>query len=211
MGKAFHIGALTALLIGISSAADEPFGVVTTPVPSSGLSAIWQAMQPDMRADEQTVIRCRADPSCGSSTALRFIAIVDEAKQYQGRGLLGHINRSINLAVVATRTGDIPWMSPLTALAVPGDCKSYAMAKYAALGDAGIAPEDRRLVVVWDRTRPDTHLVVIVREAGRWLILDNRTMLLLDTEAPHPYQPLHMLDHSGARTFPAVAPVGGPL
>jgi hypothetical protein len=28
--------------------------------------------------------------------ALRFIAIVDEARRYQGRALLGHINRAVN-------------------------------------------------------------------------------------------------------------------
>jgi hypothetical protein len=41
MGNAFRIGALTALLIGASPLADEPFGVATVPAPDGAISAIW--------------------------------------------------------------------------------------------------------------------------------------------------------------------------
>ena len=206
------IGALTALLIGASPLAGEPFDVATVPAaPDSAISAIWRDLQPAMQADEQTVIACRADPACGSPAALRFIAIVDEARQYQGRALLGHINRAVNLTIPPTR-GGVSWRSPLKALASSGDCKSYAVTKYAALGAAGIAPEDRRLVMVWDNAHPlETHLVVAARVALRWLILDNRTLILADSTDRSAYQPLHVIDHSGVRDFPPLARVGGPL
>jgi predicted transglutaminase-like cysteine proteinase len=130
---------------------------------------------------------------------------------YRGRALLGHINRAINLAIPTTR-GGVSWQSPLKALASFGDCKTYAVTKYAALGAAGIAPEDRRLVMVWDNAHPqETHLVVVVRVGRRWLILDNRTLTLADSTDQQAYQPLHVFDHSGVRDFPPLAPVGAPL
>jgi predicted transglutaminase-like cysteine proteinase len=211
MGNVSRIGILAILLIGASPLAAEPFGVATVPAPDSRISAIWRDLQPAIRADEQTIVVCRANPGCGSPAALRFIAIVDEARRYQGRALLGHINRAVNLAIPTTR-GGVSWQSPLKALASFGDCKSYAVTKYAALGAAGIAPEDRRLVMVWDNARPqETHLVAVVRVAGRWLILDNRTLTLADSNDQQAYQPLHAFDHSGVRDFPAVGPGGAPL
>ncbi|HEX7563057.1 MAG TPA: transglutaminase-like cysteine peptidase [Bradyrhizobium sp.] len=104
------------------------------------------------------------------------------------------------------------WKSPLAALASPGDCKSYAVTKYAALGAAGIVPDDRRLVMVWDNARPtQTHLIVVVRVDQRWLILDSRPLIMVDSSRAPAYQPLLTLDHSGVREFPPLPPVGGPL
>lgn len=214
MRKTFGIVLIALLLVGASPFPDEdePFGVAPIEAPGDkDISTIWRGLQRDMQEDERTVIKCRADPACGSAAALRFIAIVDEMRQYQGRALLGHINRAVNLAIPSTRQG-APWQSPLEALASHGDCKSYAVTKYAILGAAGIALNDRRLVTVWDNAHPlETHLVVVVRVERHWLILDNRTMSLVESTGKPSYQPLHVLDHSGVRDFPPLAPVGGPL
>ena len=212
MANVFRIVALAVLSIGASLLADEPFGVTTVPAPNSAMAVTWERLQREMRADERTVLACRTDPRCGSRAALRFIAIVDEAKQYGGLARIGHINRSVNLAIQTQRNGMGSWKAPLDALSSPGDCKSYAVTKYAALGAVGIAPEDRRLVMVWDNARPtETHLIVVVRVEQRWLILDNRSLIMIESTRAPAYQPLLTLDHSGARSFPALPPVGGPL
>ena len=152
MGSLVRIGALSLLLIGASPLAEEPFGVATVPAAlDSALAVIWRDLQPAMRADEQTVAACRANPACGSFAALRFIAIVEGANRHQGLARIGQINRALNQAIPAQRDGLGTWKSPLAALVSPGDCKSYAVTKYAALAAAGIAPDDRRLVIVWER------------------------------------------------------------
>ena len=99
MGKLFRIGAFAALSIGASPLADEPFGVASVPAPDIAMAKTWQRLQREMQADERTVMACRADPACGSPAALRFIAIVDEARHYDGLARIGHINRSVNLAI----------------------------------------------------------------------------------------------------------------
>jgi predicted transglutaminase-like cysteine proteinase len=206
MEIAFHIGALAALWIGVSPLADQPFGMATVPAPDRAISTIWRGLQSDIQADERTVVLCRVDPGCGSPAALRFIAIVDEAMRHEGRARIGHINRAVNLAITATRS-DVQWMSPLKALASPGDCKSYAVTKYMALGAMGIPADDRRPVVVRDTTNPqETHLVAVARIGEEWLILDNRTLTLVESNGRPSYRPLYVLDQSGVQ-IPIATPV----
>src|SRR6476469_10770543 len=106
MGNVSRIGVLIILLIGASPLAAEPFGVATVQAaPDSRIAAIWRDLQPAMRADEDTVAVCRANPACGSPAALRFIAIVDDAHRYQGRALLRQINRPVHLPLPTTSSG----------------------------------------------------------------------------------------------------------
>ena len=96
----------------------------------------------------------------------------------------------------------MPWLPPLAALGQPGDCKSYAIVKYLALGELGIAASDRRLVMLRGVSRPsETHLVVLVRDNERWIILDNRTLTLVDSIAANQYEPLIEFDANGVRDF----------
>ena len=93
------------------------------------------------------------------------------------------------------------WASPLESLGSgAGDCEDYAIAKYVALEESGIAPADLQLEIVRDVEHQATHAVVEVRYKDEWLILDNRTLLIMNTEQTH-YYPLLALDHEGVRTF----------
>jgi hypothetical protein len=52
------------------------------------------------------------------------------ARQYEGKAVLGHLNRSINLMIKAAPGSGT---GPLEAITMKnGDCKSYSIAKYAA-------------------------------------------------------------------------------
>ena len=207
----FTAAIVTLVLLLGSVRAEEPFGVATVPTQDEKLAEIWRNLQLDIADDEFVIATCRAEPDCGSDGAKRFIALVDEARQYQGRALLGHLNRAVNAAIPMTR-GNVPLYSPLAALTYPGDCKSYAMVKYVALGDAGVPASDRKIIMVWNNAWPDeTHVVVAVREDEHWLILDDLTLTLVDSTAAYAYQPLHEFGADGARDFPPLTPVGGPL
>lgn len=209
MLRPFQIGALAALLLIVPPAANEPFGLATVPAAPDQLSTIWHGLQRDIAADDATVVACRSEPvDCLTPAALELIGIVDEANQYEGRARIAHINRAVNEAIASTRQ-DVPWRAPLDALTYPGDCKSYAVTKYAALGEAGIAPEDRELVEVRDRLHPtELHLIAVARLGEQWLILDNETMTLVDSVSKPTYEPLHALDETGVQDFPAAIPLG---
>src|SRR5262245_39199694 len=175
--------AVAAITLFTPAHAVEPFGLATTPSQSAGLITLWHDLQAELARDEIVITRCRTDTNCGSPAAQRFIAIIDEARRHSGRKMIGHLNRAINDAIRSTRA-TVPWLPPLAALNQPGDCKSYAIAKYVALGEAGIADSDRRLVMLRGAGRSnETHLAVVVRDDDRWLILDNRTLTLVDSSA----------------------------
>jgi predicted transglutaminase-like cysteine proteinase len=189
------------MLVLAPAHAVEPFGVATTPSRSAGLITRWLDLQTALAKDEVEINHCRIDANCESAAAQRYIAIIDEARRYSGRAMIGHLNRGVNGAIQSTRA-IVPWLSPLAALSQPGDCKSYAIVKYLALGELGIPASDRRLVLLRGVSRPgETHLVVLVRDNDRWIILDNRTLTLVDSIAADHYEPLIEFSANGVRDF----------
>lgn len=213
--------AAALLLLGLTAQTDigEPFGLSTVTAPEGPLWVTWRDLQSQMMAEQATIKQCRREPNkCSSAAALKFIAIVDEGKSYETLVRIGHINRAANFAIssftAAERTNN-QWMSPLAALAVgTGDCKQFSVLKYAALIAAGFAEDDVRLLILNSKLRHDLHAVAAVRADGRWLILDNRSLALADSnDLLGQYIPLYALDHGGVRQFvppPRVAAwVGG--
>jgi len=167
---------------------------------AGGVTAKWRDELARIATDQEAVKACTGDALSDCRAVLKLIAIVEEARGYRGRALLGHINRAINLLL---RPAPGAWLSPLDVLrSGTGDCKDYAFAKYFALRQAGITPERLRLVIVHNKRRAQDHMVVAADEGGGWLILDNRTMALVtDVEASAVYLPLFVLDGSGTRRY----------
>src|SRR5262249_12323927 len=122
-----------------------------------------------------------------------------ERCQNQGKALLGHLNRSINLMIKAAPS----YMTgPLEAITMKnGDCKSYSIAKYAAARVAGFSADQVRLVIVHDRHHQFDHMVVAVLQGDEWLILDNLTNLLVRDSEKTDYEPTAILGYKGARGY----------
>ena len=80
-----------------------------------------------------------------------------------------------------------------------GDCEDYAIAKRAMLRAAGVADNDLYLVVLKDLTRRADHAVLVVRAAGRFLVLDNGTDRIVDSANVRDYRPI--LTFTAGRTF----------
>ncbi|MES1155110.1 MAG: transglutaminase-like cysteine peptidase, partial [Pseudorhodoplanes sp.] len=89
-----------------------------------------------------------------------------------------------------------------------GDCEDYAIAKFVALREAGVADEDLRLLVVRDASLDEYHAVVAARSEDRWLILDNRRMTLMDTVYSS-YSPLFALRHEEQAAVVAASSAAG--
>ncbi|MCY7340260.1 MAG: transglutaminase-like cysteine peptidase [Sphingomonas bacterium] len=71
-----------------------------------------------------------------------------------------------------------------------GDCEDYALAKMAMLRKAGFAEKDLYLVVLKDLVRRADHAVLVVRSAGRFMVLDNSTNRLVDSAEVRDYRPI---------------------
>ena len=137
-------------------------------------------------------------PDCAAAATL--LDIVTEAKRYQGKALIAHINRAINLLIRPTPGA---WVGALEVLTfADGDCKDYSIAKFFAPHEAVVSPERVRLVIVRNHRRSGDHMVVAVYDEDAWFILDNATMIVAtDTEYATPDTPLFVLDKAGVRRY----------
>src|SRR5205814_2600424 len=151
----------------MTSRSTEPFGLVAYPLAFGGLHEKWLGVERKLDDERVQLALCDGDRDhCASPAALQFLAIVDVAREHDGRARLGEINRAINLSIrpmsdLAQYGVPDLWTSPLATLAAgAGDCEDYAIAKYVALREAGLGDRDLRLLVVRDRKLREDHAVV---------------------------------------------------
>jgi predicted transglutaminase-like cysteine proteinase len=183
-----------------SATRSEPFGLDSVEVTSGWLLNTWRGVQNDIRADSKILKRCRARAEDCPPAAKTFLAIITVGRAHTGRASIGVINRAINLAIRAK--SDPTWMGPLATLSKgSGDCKDYAIAKYVALREVGIAEQDLRLVIVHDLALDEDHAIVTARLGQNWLVLDNRWLTLARDADLRRVVPLFVLDHDGLRQF----------
>jgi predicted transglutaminase-like cysteine proteinase len=185
----------------------QPFALDLVPVTKGGVLDKWNGVVADIRAEKDILDRCRSDARHCPAAAQRFLAIIAEGRNHEGRARIGVINRAINLAIqpesdLAQWGVEDRWSSPLATLTSGrGDCEDYAIAKYVALLEAGIADTDIRLIIVRDIATGDDHAVVAARVDEKWIILDNRRLTLLEDVAMPHVLPLFALDQQGVKRF----------
>jgi predicted transglutaminase-like cysteine proteinase len=172
--------ALSALGFSVETAnAASKLATIATPAP---LMTLWKTLKSALEEDRQIVSRCNEDlEHCSSSAARRFNAIVEDGSAYEGLSRIGHINRAVNYSIRVTNSGSPEkWYSPLAALVRgAGDCKQFALLKYAALSAVGYSADDLRILIVEDKSFYRPHAVVAVREGTRWLVLNNNSLAIV--------------------------------
>jgi len=190
-----------------ASIAAEPFGAVAVSVFGGDISAKWNGVVADIRAERDILARCDDDAELCPKAARVFASMIAEGRARAGRARIGVINRAINLAIRPTSDliqWGVPdrWSAPLATLTTGrGDCEDYAIAKYVALTEAGIDPDDVKLVILRDLAAAEDHAVVTVRLDGNWIVLDNRHLALVEDVDVRRVQPLFVLDHGGVKQF----------
>src|SRR5436309_11987350 len=186
----------------------EPFGLFASRVFAGALREKWHGVERNLDDERVQLALCDGDRErCASPAALRFLAIVDHARAREGRARLGEVNRAINLAIHPmsdlAQYGEIDvWSSPLVTFTNgSGDCEDYAIAKFVALRQAGISPEDLRIVIMRDTIRGEDHAIAAARLDGHWLTLDNRRMAMVEDAYVRNYRPLFVIDQYGVMQY----------
>jgi len=171
------------------------------------ISAKWADLQARIQLEQEALAACRASSINCPAAARRFLHIVELGRQRQGRARLAEINRAVNFSIRPVSdwaqygVADF-WSAPLATLnAGKGDCEDYAVLKYEALREAGIAPENLRLLLVYYPRRRTNHAVVAVHVDEEWLILDDSTLIMANSSDARHYRPLFVLDHRGIGVF----------
>jgi predicted transglutaminase-like cysteine proteinase len=187
----------------------EPFGRSATSLPDANtLSEKWSGVEREIDDELLVLALCEENrANCTSPAALRFLDIIAAGKARDGRARLGEINRALNLAAKPASDEALygapdVWRAPLEFLTIgAGDCEDYAIAKFVALRAAGVASEDLRLVILRDAIRNEDHAVASVRLDGRWWLLDNRRMAMVEDVSLLNHQPLFVIDGQGVRQY----------
>jgi predicted transglutaminase-like cysteine proteinase len=190
----------------------EPFGVTAKAAPDSAIAAKWRPVAIQIDKELEVLRGCRTGPTCPLAAA-RFLALVDAARNLSGRNRIEQVNRTVN-AAIALRSDWQQWQRPdrwaaplETFTAGAGDCEDIAIAKYVALGEAGVAADDLRIVVIQIESRPrrDYHVVTAIRDGAHWLLLDMLRQDVVADTAAFDYTPRFMIDHRGVREVPGSA------
>ena len=192
----------------LAGSSTEPFGLFASKLFAGGVREKWRDVERKLDDERVQLALCDGDRErCVSPAALRLLAIVDNARAREGRARLGEINRAINLAIRPmsdqAQYGEIDvWNSPLVTFAHgAGDCEDYAIAKFVALRQAGISPDDLRIVIMRDTIRGEDHAVAAARLDGHWLTLDNRRMAMVEDANIRNYRPLFVIDRYGVMQY----------
>jgi predicted transglutaminase-like cysteine proteinase len=187
--------------------AAEPFGLPAEPVTFGEVLSKWSGLVADINAESNILTRCRDDAKLCPPAAQKFLAVIAAGRAHDGRARIGTINRAINMAIRPTSDlaqWGVPdrWSAPLATLTSGrGDCEDYAIAKYLALREAGVAEDNVRLVIVRELASGEDHAVVAARVDEKWIVLDNRRLTLLeDTDMPR-VRPLFIFDRDGVKRF----------
>ncbi len=184
----------------------DPFGGGTQAVRQGDLVETWRTVSGELVGDHAMLGACIDSNSVECEPSRALWQIIAEARNEHGLAVIGHINRSINLAITPNRSvTPSQWLTALDAIHADGDCKAYAIAKYFALHEVGITPGQIRLVIVHAPGHVEDHMVAAVLWDGRWLILDNATLVMLPDAATQ-YAPLYALDGFGVRQYRGAVP-----
>jgi predicted transglutaminase-like cysteine proteinase len=188
---------------------DEPFGMAAFVQPEGQLSKKWHEIEVDLAKEEPILKECIADEEKCTSAAARFVGIIMNISQQIGRARLELANQEINSAIRYKSDAEqwgVPdlWSPPLTTFETGfGDCEDYAIAKFVALRQSGIPATDLRIVLGYASGQMSGHAILVARNEGTWLVLDNLTQRLLwATDIPG-YVPLFVFDTRGVNMLAA--------
>src|SRR5262249_5145171 len=118
------------------SKSDEPFGLFTFVAPDGQLWTKWRKVADEIRNEEPAWTRCLADAKQCSPAAARFSAIVNEAREKNGRARFDLVNQRVNDAIryksdIAQWSVPDLWSPPLAANETGsfntgfGDCEDF--------------------------------------------------------------------------------------
>ncbi len=182
-------------------AGPDVFHSIALPVKETALDARW----------------ARATMMPGDIADGPWAALGRQAAAQTGHDRLQTVNNWVNHHVAYAQDGpDDHWANlPETIARGRGDCEDFAIAKMQLLQRAGVPADSLYLAIVADTVRNIDHAVLIVREDGAFLVLDNRTDRIMPSGEVTDYRPIlsfasHFAWTHGYRSQSARATASGP-
>lgn len=158
---------------------DRPdvFNSVALPIRKTPLSAKWASVEYGAPTAAASAFAAHVRGESGLARAEAVNAYVNARVRFVDDSVRWHVADKWSPAAETLASGK-------------GDCEDYAIAKLAMLRRAGFAEHDLYLVVLKDLVRRADHAVAVVRAEGRFLVLDNGTDQLIDSDRIADYRPI---------------------
>ncbi|HVF38061.1 MAG TPA: transglutaminase-like cysteine peptidase [Sphingomicrobium sp.] len=170
----------------VSSDRPDVFNSVALSIGRSSLDARWSRV---------------SGAGVGGSAGSFAAALRDQPVIARAEAINSYVNARVRFTDDRVQFGTADrWLAASETLARGrGDCEDYAIAKRAMLRAAGVPDKDLYLVVLKDLSRRADHAVLVVRAAGRFLVLDNGTDRIVDSRDVVDYRPI--LTFAAGRTY----------
>lgn len=192
---------LDDLLKTAPEAGNALFG--STEVSANNLKALpqWARVLSKMKAERKLFHACLNNRAACTTPALQsWREVAAEARGKPQLEMLKVVNRYFNrwpYKVDRELYGVSEfWATPTEFMKRSGDCEDYAIAKFFALRDLGMANEDLRVVILLDRIRRLGHAVLAVYAMGDILILDSLTNLIFSHKKYKHYVPQYSMNET---------------
>jgi predicted transglutaminase-like cysteine proteinase len=182
-------------------AGDALFG--TLEFTSASLQALpqWRRIVDDMATESAAMAACTADAAKCTSAALRsWRELQLQARPLNRMDRLRTVNEFFNRWPYKSDEEAFGrreyWASPTDFMTHSGDCEDYAIAKYFALRQLGLAKEELRIVVLYDRIRNVGHAVLAVYQDDDVLILDSLSNFIASHTRYRHYIPQYSMNET---------------
>ena len=178
-GRGANVQQAVANYVRPAVAADRPdvFNSVALSIGRSPLDARWSQV---------------SGAGVGGNAGAFAAALRDQGIIAKLEAVNGYVNARVRFVDDRVQFGVADrWLAPAETLSRGrGDCEDFALAKRALLRAAGVSEKDLYLVVLKDLSRRADHAVLVVRAAGRFLVLDNGTDRIVDSSDVQDYKPM---------------------
>ena len=101
------------------------------------LFGVWESLRDQVLLDRAHFHLCIESNNTDCASVSTLMKIVEEARQNQGKAMLGHLNRSINLMIKAAPG---VWTGPLEAITMRNGDQDAP--DFVEVGEAGVAVSD---------------------------------------------------------------------
>lgn len=177
------------------------FGSMEFPAASVAALPQWGRVLQKMQAERGRLAACSADAGkCGSAALKSWRRVIAAAAGKPRRQQIEEINRYFNqwpykLDQEVYGVSEY-WATPTEFMTNSGDCEDYAIAKFYALRELGLANDSMRVVALIDRIRGIGHAILAVYVDGDILILDNLTDFIFPHTRYTHYEPQYSVNET---------------
>jgi predicted transglutaminase-like cysteine proteinase len=159
-----------------------------------------QSLRRIVEAQSRTSISC-AFTGTGECPWVDLQSAMPELRRLPQQERIRRVNRIVNRVPYRMDSANFGaadyWATPNEFFSRGGDCEDYAIAKYFALKELGVPPNDMRLLVLTNLDWNQPHAVLLVKSANEVLVLDNLNDQVVDWRTRPHYQAQYSINEQG--------------